>query len=106
MVTNTVFSKYNDTVYIRAKERTALEHKKSLAFLPVGEKARVLSVENGGNMKKHFSAVIEKTASGSRSYKGHRNRLCSRQHIRRHKSLHDTRCIHCDTKVRRRADTS
>ena len=54
MVTNTVFSKYNDTVYIRAKERTALEHKKSLAFLPVGEKARVLSVENGGNMKRRL----------------------------------------------------
>ena len=54
MVTNTVFSKYNDTVYIRAKERTALEHKKSLAFLPVGEKARVLSVENEGNMKRRL----------------------------------------------------
>ena len=52
MVTNTVFSKYNDTVYIRAKERTALEHKKSLAFLPVGEKARVLSVESiSGDIK-------------------------------------------------------
>jgi hypothetical protein len=41
-------------LYIRAKERTALEHKKSLAFLPVGEKARVLSVENEGNMKRRL----------------------------------------------------
>lgn len=99
MVTNTVFSKYNDTVYIRAKERTALEHKKSLAFLPVGEKARVLSVENGGNMKRRLQGHVG-------VIRDHRNRLCSRQHIRRHKSLHDTRCIHCDTEVRRRADTS
>ena len=98
MVTNTVFSKYNDTVYIRAKERTALEHKKSLAFLPVGEKARVLSVENEGNMKRRLQdlGVIRDTEIG----------CVPRQHIRRHKSLHDTRCIHCDTKVRRRADTS
>ena len=54
MVTNTVFSKYNNVVYVSTKERTALEHKKSLAFLPVGEKARVLSVENGGNMKRRL----------------------------------------------------
>ena len=58
MVTNTVFSKYNDIVYIKAKERTALEHKKSLAFLPVGEKARVLSVENEGNMKRRLHTEI------------------------------------------------
>ena len=66
MVTNTVFSKYNDIVYIRAKERTALEHKKSLAFLPVGEKARVLSVENGGNMKRRLQdlGVIRDTEIG------------------------------------------
>ena len=66
MVTNTVFSKYNDTVYIRAKERTALEHKKSLAFLPVGEKARVLSVENEGNMKRRLQdlGVIRDTEIG------------------------------------------
>lgn len=66
MVTNTVFSKYNDIVYIRAKERTALEHKKSLAFLPVGEKARVLSVENGGNMKRRLKdlGVIRDTEIG------------------------------------------
>ena len=66
MVTNTVFSKYNDIVYIRAKERTALEHKKSLAFLPVGEKARVLSVENEGNMKRRLQdiGVIRDTEIG------------------------------------------
>ena len=66
METNTVFSKYNDIVYIRAKERTALEHKKSLAFLPVGEKARVLSVENEGNMKRRLQdlGVIRETEIG------------------------------------------
>ena len=66
MVTNTVFSKYNDIVYIKAKERTALEHKKSLAFLPVGEKARVLSVENEGNMKRRLQdlGVIRDTEIG------------------------------------------
>ena len=95
MVTNTVFSKYNDTVYIRAKERTALEHKKSLAFLPVGEKARVLSVENEGNMKRRLQdlGVIRDTEIG-----------CVLDSISG--DIKDTRCIHCDTKVRRRADTS
>lgn len=66
MVTNTVFSKYNNVVYVSTKERTALEHKKSLAFLPVGEKARVLSVENGGNMKRRLQdlGVIRGTEIG------------------------------------------
>lgn len=31
-----------------------MEYKKSLAFLPVGEKAKVLSVENCGDMKRRL----------------------------------------------------
>lgn len=43
-----------------------MEHKKSLAFLPVGEKARVLSVENEGNMKRRLQdlGVIRDTEIG------------------------------------------
>ena len=43
-----------------------MEHKKSLAILPVGEKARVLSVENGGNMKRRIQdlGVIRDTEIG------------------------------------------
>lgn len=40
--------------------------KRSLAFLPVGEKARVLSVENKGNMKRRLQdlGVIRDTEIG------------------------------------------
>lgn len=65
MVTNTVFQNIM-ILYISEQRREQPWSIKSLAFLPVGEKARVLSVENGGNMKRRLQdlGVIRDTEIG------------------------------------------